>query len=375
MRKLALWMVVFFVIAAVCQAEPTLPSPKTSDLLKPLGKVKDKIVYESYDGDWDLKIMNADGTDQKNLTDTPDINEAYPQCSPDGKMIAFECCDNTTGAEYRLELMNADGSGRKVIAEHGRQHCWSPDGKKVAYMVPKPGMMYSLNKDFSIYDVTTGKTTRWSDGKESLTWINLKGQEIKLPATDLENMLNLTWSQDGKWVAASIVNRDMMLTEAGKEGGISQSIVAVEVDGNRVVDFLHQGNEVTGGILGCRPTFSDDGKQVTWAVCDVNKLFWIDTATVDFSGSYPKISPDHKHLIRCEVPEEFYHPDWSPDNRFIAFSHGVRGSRMKRALYNPGVVAKGWDICIVDTQDPNKYTQLTTDGKSNKEPDWLKASE
>lgn len=374
MRKPALWMIVLFAVAsAVCQAQGIPSSPKTDALLKPLSKVKDKIVYESYDGNWDLKIMNADGTDQKNLTNTPNINEGYPQCSPDGKTIAYECCDNTTGATYRIELMNADGTGRRLVAELGRQHCWSPDSKKIAYFIETKS--YNLNKDLSFYDVTTGKTTRWADGKDSLIWINLKGEEIKLPVTELKNMLNLTWSMDGKWIAGSIVERASMLMEAGKEGGISQSIVAVEVDGNRVVDFLHQGNEVTGSILGCRPTFSPDGKQVTWAVCDVNKLFWIDIANVDFSGSYLKISPDHKHLIRCEVPEEFYHPDWSPDSRFIAFSHGIRGNRMKKALYVPGAIAKGWDICILDTQNPNMYTQLTHDGKSNKEPDWLRVAE
>lgn len=363
----------FCVAAWTFGQAPAIPSsPKTDALLKPLGKVKDKIVYESYDGNWDLKIMNADGTGQKKLTDTPDINESYPQCSPDGKMIAYECCDNTSGAKYRIEVMNADGSGRRLVAELGRQHCWSPDSKKIAYFIETKS--YNLNQDLSFFDVTTGKTTRWADGKDSLIWINLKGEEIRLPVTDLKNMLNLSWSMDGKWIIGSIVERPSMLMEAGKEGGISQSIVAVEVDGNRVVDFIHQGNEVTGSILGCRPTFSPDGKRVTWAVCDVNKLFWIDIAPVDFSGSYPKVG-EHKHLIRCEVPEEFYHPDWSPDSRFIAFSHGIRGNRMKKALYVPGAIAKGWDICILDTQNPSVYTQLTHDGKSNKEPDWLKAAE
>jgi len=44
-----------------------------------------QLVYESYvERNWELFVINADGTGTRNLTQTPDVHELYPQVSPDG---------------------------------------------------------------------------------------------------------------------------------------------------------------------------------------------------------------------------------------------------------------------------------------------------
>ena len=49
-----------------------------------------KIAYESYVNDnWELFVMNADGSNPVNLTQTPKAHEHYPQVSPDGTKICF----------------------------------------------------------------------------------------------------------------------------------------------------------------------------------------------------------------------------------------------------------------------------------------------
>lgn len=362
MSKPAVSFIALLALAAVCRAAGPEPSPKTNALIEPLGKLKDRIVYESFRPEtdsWDLMIMNADGSGQRNLTATAGIQETYPQCSPDGQWIAFECTESTATPK-RIEIVRPDGTERRKLVDNGRQMCWNADGTRLAYLPHDP---VNHAGGLFILDMATGKTTSWRAGKSTFKQVELDGREHDQPIAEFAGMANLTWSHDGKWIACSVGGM-----------GYSQSMVAIEVDGDRVVDFLHQANETTGSILGCRPNFSNDGTRVAWTVCDVSKLFWVDSAPVDFSGPYPKVGA-HTHWIRCEVPEEFYHADWSPDGRFIAFSHGVRGNRMKPARYVPGQKAPGWEICVLDTQaNPDQYTQLTHDGRSNKEPDWLKAA-
>ncbi|MCE5230635.1 hypothetical protein LLG95_13725 [bacterium] len=375
MKKTAAWMFVMFTLAcALCQAQAIKGnydarnvSVANDSLMPALKQVKDRIVFESHrNGSFEIMVMNADGSGMKNLTNTPDINELFPQCSPDGNMIAFEACANTTEATYRVEIMNADGTGRRTIAEPARQMAWSPDGSKLAFSVQTGNRRsYAENKDLSFYDMKSGKITRWADGKTTVTFVALDGTEKKYPVKDVIHVLNPTWSKDGKWILCSY----------GSTMGISQTIVAIEVDGDRVVDFIHQGNEVSGKILGCRPCVSPDGKMVTWAVADVKKFAWIDMAPIDWAGAFPKCDLTKKiDLVGDAAPIELYHADWSPDGRYVAFSRGPRGGFMKMALYAPGAVAKDWDICIVDTKNPGVYTKLTNDGMSNKEPDWLKGS-
>src|SRR4051794_3517511 len=49
-----------------------------------------KIAYETYlDNNWEIFVMNADGSGQINLTKTPNVHEHYPQVSPDGTKICY----------------------------------------------------------------------------------------------------------------------------------------------------------------------------------------------------------------------------------------------------------------------------------------------
>src|ERR1041385_5095298 len=65
------------------------PSGKSS-LHKTLKSFPAKIAWECYvDGNWEIFVMNADGSHPRNLTNTPDQNEHFPRISPDGTKIAY----------------------------------------------------------------------------------------------------------------------------------------------------------------------------------------------------------------------------------------------------------------------------------------------
>lgn len=90
-----------------------------------------KIVYSSAaDGDLDLWIMNADGTNPTQLTNDAD-NDDGAAWSPDGTRIAF----NRFGlAPRRIYTIAPDGSGLVAIsAPDDVGPDWSPDGTRLVF--------------------------------------------------------------------------------------------------------------------------------------------------------------------------------------------------------------------------------------------------
>jgi WD40-like Beta Propeller Repeat len=80
-------------------------------------------------------VMNADGTNQHQLTPTPESDssdEIQPQWSPDGSQVAF---GSTRIDTYNVWVINSDGGGlRRVTTFLSNDPAWSPDGRQIAYV-------------------------------------------------------------------------------------------------------------------------------------------------------------------------------------------------------------------------------------------------
>lgn len=295
-----------------------------------------RLVHESFrDGNWELYLMNADGSNPFRLTRTPEVDELYPKASPDGTRICF-VADHGKGDSRRRDLycMNTDGTGRTRIAPNAREPCWSADGTRIAYL---PGEIerftYSdhATKGLRIHDLATGETREH-------------------PNKNLHHLYTLNWSPDGEWFVATV--------HGGM--GFRHGIIAFEADGQKVVDLK---------LGGCRPDLSPDGKKIAWGHGD----FAIGVADLDLSSRPPRAT-NIRHIVESEKPLETYHVDWSPDGKYVSFSHGpkFKGKNLRGLLPEfPGVEAPGWDTCVADAAQLNVWVKLTTDGKSNKEADWV----
>jgi dipeptidyl aminopeptidase/acylaminoacyl peptidase len=85
-----------------------------------------QIAFESnLDGDLDVYVMNADGTNVRQLTHNSDLHDEGPAWSPDGMQIVY--ASGPDDLHEDIYVMNADGSGqpRQLTTYPGRDE--SPD--------------------------------------------------------------------------------------------------------------------------------------------------------------------------------------------------------------------------------------------------------
>jgi TolB protein len=75
------------------------------------------------------RIVGSHVTDRWLDTGT-DGYDSSPSWSPDGTRLAFATRLN---GEWKLSIINADGSHRRLLARHASLPAWSPDGKLIAY--------------------------------------------------------------------------------------------------------------------------------------------------------------------------------------------------------------------------------------------------
>jgi Tol biopolymer transport system component len=275
LRYLGPWALVGTVLLMGCDHEQdALTDPGPIDQLnepdQPFPGQGSQMVFQSYrDSDWDIYIMNADGSDQRQLT-THFHTDSDPALSPNGRKIAFRSLRAGTGDIYS---MNTDGSGQTRLTFHDGPDAypsWSPDGQEI---------LFSRRLDLGI---------------------GVGGYEIFIMDADGSNQTRLTDNLVSDYRPSFSRNGQKIVFHSTREG--NTDIYVMNADGSEEI-------RVTDDPAGdYAAAWSPNGRQIAFTSDrDGNQEIYVMNA--DGSGQ----------TRLTDSPADDAFPNWSPNGRHIAF--------------------------------------------------------
>jgi Tol biopolymer transport system component len=211
-------------------------------------------------GDFDVYVMDADGTGTRRLTATKE-NDGHPTWSPDGDEIAF-------ARDSDIWVMNADGSNARRVSDpmaEESQPSWAPDGSWLAYIRREPGTasreIWLMHPDGSQRHVLlpqTGSSTgpTWSPDSARIAFssneeggrlfeiytVGVDGKGLRTVVPTSADNFEPSWSPDGSTIAY-------------QEGG---AIFTVELEDGDIDKLTDQANNDSSPAWNPKPAAGDE---------------------------------------------------------------------------------------------------------------------
>lgn len=234
-------------------------------------------------GDWDLFLMRPDGSQRRNITNTPEASEVYPLFSRDGARLLYRrlarsevVSGNDYGRQGMPVVADSSGANAKPLGGDGDLPwaSWSPDGKSFATLDVK---------GIHLVDAATGKVTR-----------TLKRSSF---------FQQVTWSPDGLW-----------LSGVANSFGTSWSVARMNVQTGATNAVSTTDN--------CTPDWFPDSQRMIFAnrhASDValGKSGWTQLWMADADGKNPQ-------LVFAEDGRHIYGGHISPDGKYVLFTGNVK---------------------------------------------------
>ena len=215
------------------------------------------------DGNWEVYVMNADGSGVTRLTDN-DAVDGSPTWSPDGTRIAF---DSTRDGDWDVYVMNADGSGVTRLTDNDAwdwSPAWSPNGRHIAFHSNRDDgnwEIYVMNADGSgvtrlTYNGAADFTPAWSPDSRRIAFGTGRHGKREVYVIDASGVTRLTfndahdvgpaWSPDGRRIAFA----------SERDGNLE--IYVMNADGSGVTRLTDN------GASDLAPAWSPDGRRIAF---------------------------------------------------------------------------------------------------------------
>ena len=307
-------------ITVVVTAQDTTVTTYTITVTRAALTSTGKIVFYSEDanGDYEIYIINADGSNRTQLT-FDSANDGAPSLSPDGTKIVY-----TSYRDGHKEIwkMNSDGTGQTRLDDLSSYSSgltddnpsWSPDGAKIVFQSDRLvwSHIYIMNAD------GTG-----------LTQVNNQpsGSDNIYPS----------YSPDG--------------TKIIFESGNGITINTIKPDGTGLISLY------TSAVQMYEPKYAPDGSKISYYLVSTNQIYTMDTS----GGTRVNIGAGAE-------------PSWSPDSQFIIYYNGgikimsASGSAISSLSSNTYDQDPSWGVGSVVSRTINPAVSFAVYGIATGQP-------
>jgi len=277
----------------------------------------------SNSADWQMFLMNADGTNQRLLSNNL-VLCSPPILSHSGKKVAFTTYNNSN--YYNLYVIDIDGQNQTFLSK-GKQFCgspaWSPDDSKVVFVKNDNSVggtydIYSINVDGSNETKLTNQSDNFSpqyfSDNNSIIFSSSKNSWSGIYKMNIDGSnKRLLTPQNMSFGAPQISPNGNMIAITSNDWNGSQ-IFVMNADGSNLkqITFTVSSKYFDTGFPrdgNCNPVWSPNSKKLAYVSYENGSP---DIFVINSNGT------GNKRLTDTPLRDES--PAWTGDGSYIFFS-------------------------------------------------------